>query len=159
MGTTTSTQHSTVSAPGTASRRGAKPAWERVWPDMSRDVVPEEYVSVRVVLLVDDEDALRSIFKRALQHAGFEVEEAADGQAALAAMERRVPDILITDLAMPRLSGLGLARAMEQDPALAHVPVLFISGHPGSTIPLNYPMLEKPFPLEMLVATVRRQLA
>jgi CheY-like chemotaxis protein len=114
---------------------------------------------VAAVLLVDDESNLRHVFRRALLRAGFDVYEAPDGEAALALMQQVVPDVVVTDLAMPRLSGVGLAQAMEADPALAHVPVVFMTGHGDSRIPFDSPILEKPFRLEALIAAVQDVLA
>ncbi|MBI2458097.1 MAG: response regulator, partial [candidate division NC10 bacterium] len=58
---------------------------------------------------------------------GCTVEEAEDGVEALSVIERSVPDVIITDMAMPRLDGLGLLKAMrEKDPDL---PVIILTGH------------------------------
>jgi putative two-component system response regulator len=79
-------------------------------------------------LVVDDVGynvrALRAIF----HSAGYDVESASDGQAALDAVRARQPDFIITDILMPRLDGFQLCRAIKTDPALAGIPVIFYTG-------------------------------
>ncbi len=79
-------------------------------------------------LVVDDIGynirTLRAIF----QSAGYDVETAADGQAALDAVHVRRPDFIVTDILMPRLDGFQLCRAIKTDPALAGIPVIFYTG-------------------------------
>jgi response regulator RpfG family c-di-GMP phosphodiesterase len=80
------------------------------------------------VLVVDDLGynvrTLRAIF----QSAGYDVETAPDGQAALDAVRVRRPGFIITDILMPRLDGFQLCRAIKTDPALASIPVIFYTG-------------------------------
>jgi len=80
------------------------------------------------VLVVDDlaynVRALRAVF----QSAGYDVDSAADGQAALDAVRVRRPDFIITDILMPRLDGFQLCRAIKTDPVLASIPVVFYTG-------------------------------
>ena len=79
-------------------------------------------------LVVDDlEYSVRTL--RAIFHsAGYDVETAADGQAALDALRVRRPDFVVTDILMPRLDGFQLCRAIKSDPALATIPVIFYTG-------------------------------
>jgi len=60
--------------------------------------------------------------------AGYDVETAADGQAALDAVRVQRPDFIVTDILMPRLDGFQLCRAIKTDPALAAIPVIFYTG-------------------------------
>lgn len=138
---------------------GAQHAVARLGPARRGDASGTEQKLVATVLLVDDEDALRNVLKRALLRAGFEVHEARDGLIALALAAEIVPDIVVTDLTMPQMNGAALARALAADPALAHIPVLLMTSHAGSTIPMDYPILEKPFPLQLLIDTVQQLLA
>lgn len=79
------------------------------------------------VLVADDEEAIRSSLRMILEHEGYKVREAADGEAAVAAVRALVPDAAILDILMPRLDGLqALPRLLELAPEL---PVLVISGH------------------------------
>jgi len=82
-----------------------------------------------VKVLVVDDMAYNVRTLRAIFHsAGYEVETAPDGQAALDAVRARRPDFVITDILMPRLDGFQLCRAIKTDPALAGIPVIFYTG-------------------------------
>ncbi len=70
--------------------------------------------SKKRILVVDDEPNIREVVELYLQRDGFEVEVAADGEAALAAIERRVPDLMVLDLMMPVVDGLEVTRALRQ---------------------------------------------
>ena len=70
------------------------------------------------VLVVDDEADARELITLVLSQAGYEVDEAADGFAALSKVSRYRPDVVLTDLRMPGMNGVDLARA---DPARARL--------------------------------------
>jgi two-component system, OmpR family, response regulator ResD len=72
-------------------------------------------MSAPTILVVDDEATIREVVRRYLQHDGFHVEEAADGEAALAAVERRPPDLILLDLMLPGIDGLTLTRRLRRD--------------------------------------------
>ena len=79
------------------------------------------------VLVVDDEVEIRTLLSRRLQRAGYTVDEAGDGQEALALVDREAPDVVVTDMSMPRLDGLGLLQELRRrDPDL---PVIVLTGH------------------------------
>jgi|SRR5438105_4085590 len=77
-----------------------------------------------LVLVVDDDPDTRFIFPAALEHAGYEARVEADGAAALAAIRSDPPDIVVLDLAMPRLSGLEVLARMKEDPRTRAIPVI-----------------------------------
>jgi len=79
------------------------------------------------VLLVDDEPVLRSALRQYLEFAGHAVDESPDGDDALAQARRQRPDIIISDVLMPRRDGMSLCRELRADPDLADVPFLFIT--------------------------------
>jgi len=83
------------------------------------------------VLVVDDEAHIVQVVALKLRNAGLEVETASDGEEALAALRREWFDLVVTDLQMPVMSGIELARAMAADQALARIPVLMLTarGH------------------------------
>ena len=83
------------------------------------------------VLLADDNADMREYVQRLLQGQGYEVEAVADGEAALAAARARVPDLILSDVMMPRLDGFGLLRAIRSEPALAGAPVVLLSARAG----------------------------
>ena len=68
-----------------------------------------------LVLVADDDRAVRESLERALQFAGYEVELAADGDAALAAIERRTPDVVVLDVMMPGYDGLDVTRRLRRE--------------------------------------------
>ena len=71
------------------------------------------------ILLVDDDQRVRTVMHRTLADAGYEVGEAADGAIALAAYARRRSDLVITDILMPRKEGLETVRELRAlDPAV-----------------------------------------
>ncbi len=86
------------------------------------------------VLVVDDEEAYRSLMAGHLERKGFEVEKASDGKQALARLQESSFDVLVTDLMMPKMSGLDLLRqAKKLDPWL-EVIVITASGQVGNAV-------------------------
>lgn len=89
------------------------------------------------LLLVDDSAVVRTRLRRLFQPAGYSMALAGDGEAALTLMAEGRYGLLITDLEMPRLDGLGLIRAVMADPVHAAMPVLAITGHDDLQAQLN----------------------
>lgn len=82
------------------------------------------------VLIVDDSEIIRSVVKKSISMSGIDVArifEAADGQEALAVMEKEWVDIVFADLNMPRMSGLELVNHMAKDNMLQNTPVVIVS--------------------------------
>ena len=83
------------------------------------------------ILLVDDYEFIRTILERMLQQLGYQnLRMAADGVDALHLLRTRPVDLVITDYHMPEMDGIGLCQSMQQDPVLAKIPALLISGVP-----------------------------
>lgn len=83
--------------------------------------------SIRI-LVVDDFSTMRRIVKNLLRELGFaHIEEAEDGQAALAALQQGEFDLLITDWNMPRMMGIDLLKAVRADARLAKLPVMMVT--------------------------------
>jgi signal transduction histidine kinase/serine phosphatase RsbU (regulator of sigma subunit)/CheY-like chemotaxis protein len=82
------------------------------------------------VLVVDDNADMRDYVARLLRPR-FAVATAADGEEALEAIRHQVPDLVVTDVMMPRLDGVGLLRAIRADTATARVPVIVLSARAG----------------------------
>ncbi len=78
-------------------------------------------------LVVDDSVSVRRATEAFVRDLGFDVEGAGDGLEALARMRRRVPELALVDLEMPRMNGVELVRAMRADAALRAVPVIMIT--------------------------------
>ncbi|MES2717893.1 MAG: response regulator [Pseudomonadota bacterium] len=83
------------------------------------------------LLLVDDSAVVRAKLRRLFEPAGYRIALAQDGEAALALLQAGRYGLLITDLEMPRLDGLGLVRATQALPDCAGMPILAITGHDG----------------------------
>ncbi|WP_260854414.1 response regulator [Paraburkholderia sp. BCC1884] len=83
------------------------------------------------LLVVDDNADLREYMSRILRAAGHDVRLAADGQAALEAARAEPPDLVLSDVMMPRLDGFGLLRELRADPQLRDTPVLMLSARAG----------------------------
>jgi two-component system cell cycle sensor histidine kinase/response regulator CckA len=83
----------------------------------------------RSVVLADDDPIQRRLAQLALTTAGFEVLLAADGKDALRLVAQRRPDVVISDVLMPRMDGFALCKAMRTDPNLAKIPVVLMSAH------------------------------
>ena len=79
------------------------------------------------VLLVEDSKFLRIANQRALARAGYEVSTAADGEEALRVANEKLPDIILLDMMLPRLSGLEVLHALKQNPATADIPVMVLT--------------------------------
>lgn len=108
------------------------------------------------LLVVDDEENLRSMLSAALRHHGFEISVAANGREALAAVEESTPDLVVLDVMMPDLDGFEVCRRLRADNN--HTPVLFLTARDSTEDKVRGltlggdDYLEKPFSLEELVA-------
>ncbi|MEJ0100066.1 MAG: response regulator [Pseudomonadota bacterium] len=117
------------------------------------------------ILLADDNADLRNYIARLLRERGHAVETAEDGEAALAALRIRRPDLLITDVMMPRLDGRGLLQAIRRDPALRDLSIIMLSARSGEEARVEGleagadDYLVKPFSARELMARVDSCLA
>jgi len=114
------------------------------------------------ILVVEDDAEVRTLLSRHLRRVGYTVLEAGDGVEALALVEKGVPDVAVTDMAMPRLDGLGLLKELQKrDPDL---PVIVLTGQGSFANALQavregalFDYLMKPLPdLTLLEVAVRR---
>jgi two-component system, cell cycle sensor histidine kinase and response regulator CckA len=111
------------------------------------------------VLVVDDEEMMRSLLCRTMESERYQVYAAGDGVEALALLDRGVPvDLVIADVSMPRMDGRQLV--VELSSRHPHLPVVLISGvYLGGTPDLPGPVLPKPFTPMALASRVREVLA
>jgi pilus assembly protein CpaE len=81
----------------------------------------------RTVLFVDDEEHIRKVISTYLDRRGYEVVTAANGEEALRIIAERTPDIVVTDVSMPKMDGFELTRRLRAHPRTASVPVIILS--------------------------------
>lgn len=79
------------------------------------------------ILAIDDSRTIREMLRKALGSAGFEVHLADDGQAGIEALENILPDVVITDINMPRLDGFGVLNAIRTHVNFKSLPVLILT--------------------------------
>ena len=113
------------------------------------------------VLVVDDSATIRRMTGRLLERAGYRVAYAVDGVDAIERVRAHAPDAVVTDIEMPRLDGLELARRLRADPCTQHLPILMVSSaeeryrdeaqRTGVDL-----LLAKPYPEEALLARLRQ---
>ena len=117
-------------------------------------------------LVVDDEPAIVEIVAYNLEAAGFEVETAGDGDAAVAAARRSPPDVVVLDLMLPGMDGLAVCRTLRQDPATKDCRVVMLTAkseeadeivgfHSGADDYVTKPFRVRPL-VERVKALVRR---
>lgn len=113
------------------------------------------------VLIADDNADMREYLTRLLRADGYQVDAVADGREALEAVRADAPDIVISDVMMPRLDGLGLVAELRADRRTSAVPVLLLSARAGQEASISGlragadDYLVKPFAAAELLARVR----
>jgi len=116
------------------------------------------------ILLADDNADMRKYIARLLNQSNYEVESVPDGQAALQAARLHPPDLILTDIMMPRLDGFGLLHELRADPTTAAVPVIMLSARAGEEARVDgmeagaNDYLIKPFSARELLARIRAHL-
>ena len=115
------------------------------------------------ILLAEDDESLRRFLASALVKAGHAVTDFGDGEQAWACLQTECFELLVTDIVMPGLDGIELAkRAAEMD---EHLKIMFITGfaavalHPSTNAPKRAKVLSKPFHLREIVQEIERMLA
>jgi CheY-like chemotaxis protein len=86
-----------------------------------------------IVLLVEDNDDNLRIYSTILTYAGYQVIEATDGEAGLAAARDRRPDLILMDVSIPKIDGWEVTRTLKADPATATIPVIALTAHALAT--------------------------
>src|SRR6202167_741540 len=81
-----------------------------------------------VALVVDDSMLIRYTVCRSLEERGFAVESATNGVEALEILERVHPDLIVTDMQMPKMTGSELITALKKNPKTAGIPIIIVAG-------------------------------
>jgi|SRR5271163_1446498 len=117
----------------------------------------------KVILAVDDSASVRQMVKFTLVDAGYTVIEAVDGQDALAKLGGQV-NLVITDLNMPNLDGIGLVRKVRDNPACKGVPIIMLTTESQESRKQEGKAagatgwIVKPFTREQILAVVKRMI-
>jgi CheY-like chemotaxis protein len=115
---------------------------------------------VQTILVVDDELGAIEVVATALEDEGYRVLTAANGLHGLEKLAEGPVDLAIIDFMMPLLDGVGLGRAMQEDPALSKIPIIMMSAVGEPVVRERFDgysaFLRKPFRLPALLVAVRR---
>ena len=116
------------------------------------------------VLVADDEPTVRTVVRRVLEKAGYEVLEAENGEKAIEVIStgenRLVLDAIICDIRMPKINGVEAIHYFQRE--YPHVPVIALTGYPDTGMAVSFmgdgvvDYLVKPVPAEILKATVAK---
>lgn len=119
---------------------------------------------MKKILVVDDDNILRTVLKHYLEKQGYQVEHASSGKEGLIAFDRYKPDLVVSDVAMPEMDGLEFCRKLRSQPSGQLVPFIFLSGKDdledriaGHSIGAD-DYLTKPFEMKELLAKIEAQL-
>ena len=108
------------------------------------------------VLVIDDEASILDVLRVLLQNEGFNVIVASDGQSGLDLAKQHVPDVIILDVMMPKMSGYMVANLLAKDMYLKDIPVILLTAatHYAGNIPIEVNAklkLSKPFQPDVLL--------
>lgn len=116
------------------------------------------------ILAVDDSPTMRGLIGAALTPNGFDVHFAEDGIDGLEKLSRTEPDLVITDINMPRLDGFGVIEGVREDPKFSSLPVLVLTTESGEDLKARARKagatgwIVKPFDDDRLVSVINRVL-
>lgn len=116
------------------------------------------------ILVVDDDADMVMLLEIALRNAGYEVDTAADGEQALAAVAARAPDLVLLDVTLPVLDGWQVLRRLKEDPRTGAIPVVMLTARTSERDLIRGQLegavryIHKPFELDRLLAAVAEAL-
>jgi two-component system, OmpR family, phosphate regulon response regulator PhoB len=113
---------------------------------------------MQLILIVEDEYGAAEILQLILEANGYRIASAANGKAALEQLNGERPAVIVSDFMMPHMNGAELGVAIRQNPALADVPFLFISGTNEDVVQKSFGdydgFLAKPYDVAALLSVV-----
>lgn len=113
------------------------------------------------ILIVEDEPNIGMALEYMMQREGYELRRVADGEAALAAVAERAPDLILLDVMLPRRSGYEVCQSLREDPAFGRIKIVMMTAKGGAAEGEKSRalgadrMIRKPFASRELTATVR----
>lgn len=112
------------------------------------------------VLLVEDDESTRELYRTALRRNGFRVVAVEDGVAALQFVEATRPDAIVLDVGLPRLGGLDVLGELRANPATRTVPILIVTGSDVASLDetVSALVLRKPLDPDDLVHAIREKI-
>ncbi len=114
----------------------------------------------QTVLIVEDDEALRHLYRVALALAGYHVQEAGDGWSALSQLDRDPPDMVVLDLGLPIMTGHVVREEIAAGSSTQHIPIVIVTAAREDLDYLDVPcVLRKPVSRNDLVESVRNCLA
>lgn len=81
------------------------------------------------ILVIEDDEILRTLMEQALGTSGYTVVSAADGEAGIAVARQTAPDLIISDMSMPKMTGWQMIDVLKRDPATANIPIIALTAH------------------------------
>ena len=120
--------------------------------------VDQDRLALPTVLLVEDDRDIRDMVRTLLDMAGFKVVACDTAECALEALREQAFDLILTDYALPRKSGLWLLEEAESEGLMQGTPVLIVTAHPNVQSESGYEVIQKPFDLDELIERVRQRM-
>src|ERR1700693_5331147 len=84
------------------------------------------------ILIVDDNETNRDILFTRLSTHGYDIKQAADGEEALAAAKEHLPDLILLDVMMPKIDGIGVTRRIKADASMPYMPIILVTAKADS---------------------------
>jgi putative two-component system response regulator len=150
---------------GAAAYVSKSDAREQLHETIQRVLEEFSFHRTRRILVVDDSLTIRTLVKKALEEAGFQVLTAEDGRGAVNLVRAQPPDLILSDIDMPGMDGVELCKTLHADPELAAIPFVIMSANSGRAIMRRMlqwganAYLVKPFNLEQVVILVEKLLS
>ena len=110
----------------------------------------------QTILTIDDSRTMRDMLRMALVEAGFNVLQAEDGVHGLEVLQTAMPDVIVTDINMPKMDGFGVIEAVRKDPKYRRVPILDAAKKMRAKEAGATGWIVKPFEPTKLIAAIRR---
>lgn len=117
---------------------------------------------MKTILVVDDEQEIRTLTKIILEKEGYGVLEAEDGASALELAKARIPDLIVSDVMMENVNGFMLFEFLKEDSRTEKIPMILMTGQAQGAgawnLDPNIIYLQKPIGRDQLLAAVRKKI-